>query len=90
MLKFRKKPVTVNAARISELIFLVRNNWSALPEWFILNYERGNIIICYDKLFIKTLEGDLVGHYEDWLIEGVNGEIYPCKPDIFLQTYEAL
>lgn len=37
---------------------------------------------------IKTLEGDMWAHPGDWIIKGVDGEIYPCKHDIFLKTYE--
>ena len=37
---------------------------------------------------IKTLEGTMTGNVGDWLITGVNGEQYPCKPDIFEKTYE--
>ncbi len=40
------------------------------------------------KTTIHTLEGDMVGNPGDWLITGVNGEQYPCKPDIFEKTYE--
>lgn len=40
------------------------------------------------KVTIHTLEGDMVGDVGDWLITGVNGEQYPCKPDIFDKTYE--
>ena len=38
---------------------------------------------------IKTLEGDHGVSVNDWIIQGVAGELYPCKPDIFAQTYEA-
>lgn len=37
---------------------------------------------------IKTLEGEMTASKGDWIIRGVNGEIYPCKPDIFAKTYE--
>lgn len=37
---------------------------------------------------IKTLEGDMTGNYGDYIIKGIKGEIYPCKPDIFEATYE--
>ncbi len=37
---------------------------------------------------IETLEGTMIGNVGDWIITGVNGEIYPCKPDIFEKTYE--
>lgn len=40
------------------------------------------------QITIKTLEGEMVGNVGDWLITGVNGEQYPCKPDIFAKTYE--
>ena len=40
------------------------------------------------KIIIPTLEGDMIGNPGDWLITGVNGEQYPCKPDIFEKTYE--
>jgi hypothetical protein len=39
---------------------------------------------------IKTLEGVMTANIGDWIIQGVNGEIYPCKPDIFEKTYELL
>ena len=40
------------------------------------------------QVTIQTLEGDMTGNVGDWLIEGINGEHYPCKPDIFDKTYE--
>lgn len=41
-----------------------------------------------DGLVIHTLEGDMLADYGDWIIKGVKGEFYPCKPDIFEATYE--
>ena len=40
------------------------------------------------ELTIPTLEGDHIARHGDWIIKGVNGEFYPCKPDIFAKTYE--
>lgn len=40
------------------------------------------------KMIIDTLEGAMVANVGDWIIKGVNGELYPCKPDIFEKTYE--
>ena len=48
-----------------------------LPDW-------GN------SLSVHTLEGDMRASVGDWIIKGVNGEFYPCKPDIFEKTYEAV
>jgi hypothetical protein len=39
-------------------------------------------------IVIETLEGTMIGEPGDWIIRGVNGEFYPCKPDIFAKTYE--
>jgi hypothetical protein len=41
-----------------------------------------------DRLVIKTLEGEMTASVGDYIIRGVNGEFYPCKPDIFSKTYE--
>lgn len=41
-----------------------------------------------NKLVIPTLEGDLIASKNDYIIKGVQGEYYPCKPDIFSETYE--
>ena len=43
-----------------------------------------------DNLWIGTLEGNMVASPGDWIIRGVKGELYPCKPDIFAATYEAV
>ena len=58
MPKFRKRPVVIEAIRLTE------------------------------RTEVKTLEGVMVGNPGDWLITGVKGEQYPCKPDIFAATYE--
>jgi hypothetical protein len=42
----------------------------------------------YEPRIIHTLEGDHLANIGDWIITGVQGELYPCKPDIFQQTYE--
>ncbi len=43
----------------------------------------------YIELTIPTLEGEMIARHGDWIIKGVNGEFYPCKPDIFAKTYQA-
>jgi hypothetical protein len=52
----------------------------------------GELILRFKELeaFIKSVEDDLYGNAtDDYIIQGVNGEIYPCKPDIFIKTYDA-
>ncbi len=83
MPKFRKKPVVIEAVR------LPLDQTQECPEWFIRAGAEGMIWIEDDgKHRIKTLEGIMLTGIDDWIIQGVKGEIYPCKPDIFEATYE--
>ena len=66
-----------------------------MPEWAREALESGKLHYggrCDDEppctLFIDTLEGTMIAQVGDYIIQGVNGEIYPCKPDIFSKTYE--
>jgi len=87
---FRKKPVVIEAKQFDGL-------WSSVNDWLTtLGYdEEGDGTdggpACYmnsDTLVIQTLEGDMTASPGDWIIQGVQGEFYPCKPDIFEATYE--
>lgn len=82
-MKFRKKPVVVEAVRF---VPEVRADWAPgqmFCEWQIKMDARGPF------LEIKTLEGVMRADAGDWIITGIKGERYPCKPDIFEATYEA-
>lgn len=88
MAKYRKKPVVIDAVLYSGyngngLVF------DEAPEWFtdaICDYT-----VVFDdsdeQLKIKTLEGTMIAAPGDYIIRGVKGEIYPCKPEIFEMTY---
>lgn len=80
-MKFRKKPVVIDAWQI-------KLNDPNVPNWA----DFGGRVQWRDAagtmLEIVTLEGVMIGNAGDWLIKGVNGELYPCKPDIFEKTYE--
>ena len=80
--KFRKKPVVIEAVKYvdgngEEIIDFTENN-------AVFHTRENNIT----ELIIPTLEGDMKVEKEDWVIKGVKGEFYPCKPNIFLETYE--
>lgn len=75
--KYRKKPV---------IIEVIQWNGKNLTE--IDNFVGGSIGIKGTSLVIHTLEGDMEASINDYIIKGVNGEFYPCKPDIFDKTYE--
>lgn len=97
MPKFRKKPVEIEAIRCSNAIHDMKHNWYALPQWFREAYDGKNeagvktiIGVNYPEkcIDIVTLEGVMRADINDWIIRGVKGEIYPCKPDIFEAIYD--
>lgn len=75
--KYRKKPVTIEAIQWDG------KNLSAIDYFMDRVVENKETI-----LVIHTLEGDMEASVGDYIIKGVNGEFYPCKPDIFAKTYE--
>ena len=85
---FRKKPVEIQAVRVKDALTAATTTWSDLPRWLVDAYERGNVLFLPHAILIKTLEGEMRGDRSDWIIQGVQGELYPCKPDIFEATYE--
>lgn len=89
MAKFRKKPVEVEAFRIFKDTMRKRD----YPQWFADAFARGVVYVTRNPTYpvvctIKTLEGDMNACIGDYIIKGVNGELYPCKPNIFIKTYE--
>ena len=87
-MKYRKKPVEIEAVLANDLVELAEKNWFSLPEWAQEACNRGNLIFSPIAVSIKTLEGTMTAQLTDWIIQGVKGEIYSCKPDIFEMTYE--
>ena len=97
MAKYRKKPVVIEAFQITEE---TRNsNYETWPEWLQRAWQKednetGALYpwrdIQYADLAIVTLEGLQRVSMNDYIIQGVMGEIYPCKPDIFELTYEVV
>jgi hypothetical protein len=79
-MKFRKKPVVIeamlwdglNVPEIKQFMGIETIPWDAKR----------------DTILIETLEGNMEASKGDWIIKGVNGEFYPCKPDIFEKSYE--
>jgi len=77
MPKFRKKPVVIEAIRFAH------TNFEEIEDFVGGDAEFRN-----GELIIATPEGAMMVRPNDWIIKGVNGEFYPCKPDIFEKTYE--
>ena len=84
MPKFRKKPVVIEA-------WQVQSDMGTCPKWF--TDELGKSVRGSGGMpiwFIKTLEEEMRASPGDWIIRGVAGELYPCKPHIFEATYEPI
>ena len=79
--KFRKKPVVIEAVQFTD------KNKDQVFNWVDCN-RYPEFIDGIPCLKIETLEGDMIASFNDWIIKGVQGEFYPCKPDIFEKTYE--
>jgi hypothetical protein len=94
-MKYRKKPVVIEAFQMTEERRFDNKDWPAWMNqaWNKTDFSEGSLSIDSDdpkreRLVIGTLEGVLRVNWGDFIIRGVKGEIYACKPDIFEQTYE--
>lgn len=81
-LHYRKKPIVIEAMQL---------NFSNRDK--IIDFAQGHITLSWrdgylEGAFIDTLEGGIYATYGDYIIKGVDGEFYPCKPSIFEKTYE--
>lgn len=81
MPKFRKKPVVIEA--------YLHDLKHEVPEWLLDANKTGTVAFLSDnEVAITTREGVMRAEVGDWIIRGVAGELYPCKPDIFAATYD--
>ena len=81
MAKYRKRPIVIEAIQYdgsASSLCEIRDEFGCSYKFI---QENGSILI-------KTLEGEMWASRNDWIIKGVKGEFYPCKPDIFEITYE--
>jgi len=89
MALYKKRPIIIEA-------FEYFSDYSDnMPKWFVEAWQDGRVMITAKSksttlTVIRTLEGDMTVNEGDFVIQGVNGELYPCKPDIFYKTYEAV
>lgn len=86
-MKYRKKPVVIEAVQWTG------NNITDRPKWLDAAISKtpeevGCVFRVGNELHIFTTEGVMIASPADWIICGIKGELYPCKPDIFAATYE--
>lgn len=84
MPKYRKKPVVIEAIHFTGRNEVAMNVW--VGKW----HKRYEEVLLYkdDEVYVNTLEGLMLISKNDYLIRGIQGEFYPCKPDIFEASYE--
>jgi hypothetical protein len=81
-MKYRKKPIVIEAFRYG---------FHDEPDWCLRNPDVNHVRSMHDEwLEIETLEGTMTARFGDYVIKGIQGELYPCREDIFESTYEAV
>lgn len=80
---FRKKPVEIEARQLTPETALEIMAWCGAEHWWTLPPFNGTA-----GIIVPTLEGHHEAGFGDWIIKGIKGEFYPCKPDIFAATYD--
>ena len=84
-MKYKKKPIVIEAFQWTN------QSSSEWPQWFKDACTKENAILdLHCGLRINTLEGYMHVSHNDYIIKGVKGELYPCKPDIFEMSYEVV
>ena len=87
-MKYRKKPQDVEAFQFGGASDSQRELW---PEWAKKAFENRDIIITpgwVSSCHVRTLNGFVTVQVYEWIIKGIQGELYPCKDEIFKATYE--
>lgn len=96
-MKYRKKPVVIEAFQYDGDLKSSDGEYY-VPNWAVKAFESGVLYYRSEnfpytppcELYVKTLEGDMHVSVKDYVIRGINGELYPCRPDIFEKTYEPI
>lgn len=82
-MKYRKKPIVIEA-------YLCLPAISDPPAWLADGFDSGVCTRANNGVYVKTNEGTMRADWGDYIIQGVQGELYPCKPDIFEATYDKI
>lgn len=85
-MKYRKKPVVIEAFQLGV---------DHIPGWFMEKVAKNEVTLMKNQsneteADIKTMEGPMHANFGDMIIKGIQGELYPCKPDVFEATYESV
>lgn len=80
---YRKKPMIIQAVQYTAV-----SDAEKIAEWCGGVVRKPNNATPYPQIIISTLEGDMAAEMPDYIIRGIKGEYYPCKPDVFEASYE--
>ena len=87
-MKYRKKPVVIEAFKFDGY-FIDFEGERYVPWWAVEGLDTGVLTVeGQGDVYVNTLEGKMLVNVGDYIIKGIKGELYPCKPDIFEATYE--
>lgn len=87
-MRIKKKPITVDGWRVSDLFGMLSINPATLPTEVSQAMESGVVRLEHDRVVVDTLEGTMSGGAQWWLIRGVKGEWYPCDAEAFNKSYD--
>ena len=90
-MKYRKKPIVIEAYQVTEFDydgFLMFSHFCNPPFWLEDAAAGKKVYVKGHMIYIETLEGDMRVSINDYIVRGVDGELYPCKASIFEKTYE--
>ena len=90
-MRFRKRPVVIEAYQITECDydgFILFGHFCNPPWWLEDAVTERRVYIKGHMIYIETLEGEMRVSINDYVVRGVDGELYPCKASIFEKTYE--
>lgn len=88
MAKFTKKPVTIEAEQLNIEHLKLEKGVLHKVEMFGKSFNVWFMDADSPYILIPTLEGNMMAKHSDWIIKGIKGELYPCREDIFLLTYD--
>ncbi len=94
-MRYRKKPIVIEAMQFTgsnsdAIVQWAQGGWKDDGIWTKQKLIDSDSMKALYFLVIQTLEGDMEAAAGDWIIRGVEGEVYPCKNSVFKATYEAV
>jgi hypothetical protein len=88
-MKYRKRPYDVHAWCALDLIRAAKHDWGQMPALVSAAYDEGNVLFTPSTVQVKTNHGWMEATNYDMVISGIDGELYPCKRDVFERLYES-